>query len=292
MKTAKLILGTLAIGLLISCNREDKEPFITAEEATVNAKMDIANNDVTDIVEIEEKNTYDNSISGRTTEPSSDALPSCATVSRVPAFGTAITPGTFVTKTIDFGTTGCILANGNTVKGRIIISFQYNPGATSHTINYEFDNFYHNSIKFVGNKTFTRTMTAATATVPSLPIVTMNMDMTATFPNGNSYQRIGQRVREIVEGYSTPGILADNVYKVTGSWTTTFPNTSLQTSTISAPLYVKMSCIAANKPLIVSGVISIVRNGNTATLDYGDGTCDNTALFTFNGNTYTIIIGN
>ena len=50
--------------------------------------------------------------------------------------------------------------------------------------------------------------------------------------------------------------------------------------------------MAVNKPLIVSGVISIVRNGNTGTLDYGDGTCDNTALFTFNGNTYTIAIGN
>lgn len=292
MKTTKWILSALVVSFLVSCNREDKEIFITAEEATVNAKMDIANNDVTDIVELEEKNTYDNSLSGRTTEPILDALPSCTTVTREPDFGTPITPGTQVTKTIDFGTTGCLLASGNVVKGRIIITFVYNPGATTHTINYAFDNFYHNSIKFVGNKTFTRTMTTATATMPSLPIVTMNMDMTATFPNGNSYQRVGQRIREIVEGYTTPGILADNVYKVTGSWTTSFPNTTLQTSTITSPLYVKMSCMAANKPLIVSGVISIVRNGNTGTLDYGDGTCDNTALFTFNGNTYTIIIGN
>ena len=53
-----------------------------------------------------------------------------------------------------------------------------------------------------------------------------------------------------------------------------------------------MSCVAVNKPLIVSGIITIVRNGNTATLDYGDGTCDNLAVLTVNGNQYNIIIGN
>ncbi|MFM2230805.1 MAG: hypothetical protein RL607_2063 [Bacteroidota bacterium] len=292
MKTIKWMLGAAVIAVMVSCSKEDKVANFSAEEATVNAKMDIANNDVTDIVEGEERNTYDNSLSGKTTEPTTQNLPSCATVTRVPAFGTAITPGTQVTKTIDFGTTGCPLANGNVVKGRIIITFVFDPGATSHTINYQFDNFYHNAIKYEGNKTFTRTMTVATATSPSHPIVTMNMDMTATFPNGNSYHRVGQRVREIVAGFDTPALLADNVYQVTGSWTTTFPNTSIQTSTITTPLQIKMSCMAVNKPLIVSGVISIVRNGNTATLDYGDGTCDNTALFTFNGTTVTIIIGN
>jgi hypothetical protein len=181
------------------------------------------------------------------------------------------------------------LSNGNFVKGKIIISFTYNPSATSHTITYTFDDFYHNGIKFVGNKTFTKVMST---TSPSHPIVTMNMDITATFPNGSVYVRVGQRIREIVEGFDTPGSWTDNVYQVTGSWTTTFPNTNIQTSTITTPLKVKLSCIAVNKPLIVEGVITFVRNGNTATLDYGNGTCDNTAVFTFNGNAYTIIIGN
>jgi len=288
----KWLLSAFAVTLMVSCSKDDKTANFSAEEATVNAKMDIANNDVTDIVEEQERSTYDNTLSGKTTEPTTQNLPSCATVTRVPAFGTAITPGTQVTKTIDFGTTGCPLPNGNVVKGQIIITFVFDPGATSHTINYQFVDFYHNAIKYEGNKTFTRTMTTATATSPSHPIVTMNMDMTATFPNGNSYHRVGQRVREIIAGFDTPALLADNVYQVTGSWTTTFPNTTIQTSTITTPLQVKMSCMAVNKPLIVSGVISIVRNGNTATLDYGDGTCDNTALFTFNGTTVTIIIGN
>jgi hypothetical protein len=66
----------------------------------------------------------------------------------------------------------------------------------------------------------------------------------------------------------------------------------VQTSTITTPLLVKMSCINQNKPLLVQGIITFTRNGNTATLDYGDGTCDNLAVFTINGNAYNIIIGN
>ena len=154
---------------------------------------------------------------------------------------------------------------------------------------YEFINFYHNAIKIDGTKTFKRVMSA---TVGGHPVVTMNMDLNATFPNGNVYHRVGTRVREIIEGMSTPFVLADNVYKITGSWTTTFPNTTLQTSEITTPLHVKMSCINENKPLLVSGIISITRNNRFATIDYGDGTCDNLAIFTINGVPYQITLGN
>lgn len=288
---SRLLLGLALAASVISCNKdENQEAAFTAEEATVNAKMDIANDDVADIVEQEETNTYANTTNGRTTE-NPTTFATCATVTRVPAFGTPITPGTLVTKTIDFGTTGCQLANGNTVKGKIIITFTFAPAATTHTITYTFDNFYHNNIKYAGNKTFTRVMSVATPNSPSHPIVTMDMDMTATFPNGNVYTRIGQRVREIVEGFGTP-IWADNIYRVTGSWTTTYPNTGNQVATITTPLMVKLGCATVNKPLIVQGVITFVRNGNTATLDYGTGNCDNEAVFTANGNSYTIIIGN
>ncbi|MEC4003102.1 hypothetical protein OX283_000400 [Flavobacterium sp. SUN052] len=295
MKTKILFLG-LALSLFtISCNKDKESNDFSADEAGVNAKIDLANDDVSDVVEAQFNATMDNSTSGKSLETAATAttnLPSCATVTRVPAFGTAPTVGQTVTKTVDFGTTGCPMPNGNILKGQIIISFVYQPTATSHTINYQFVNFYHNAIKFDGNKTFTRTMSVATAASPSHPIVVMTMDLTATFPDGRVFNRVGTRTREIVEGYGTPAILIDNIYHVTGSWTTTFPNTTVQTSTITTPLVVKMSCINVNKPLLVQGVITFVRNGNTATLDYGNGDCDNLAVFTINGNSYTIVIGN
>lgn len=293
MKNAtKFILGLGLAITLFSCSKDEEERIITQDEASVNAKIDLANDDVSDVVEEQESSTYSNSVSGRNEDPSFSTFSDCATISRVPAFGTPITPGTTVTKTIDFGTVGCTLNNGNVVKGKIIISFVYQPDATSHTITYTFDDFYHNAIKFVGTKTFTRVMSVATQSSPSHPIVTMDMDLTATFPNGNVYTRIGQRVREIIEGYSTPGNLLDNVYRVTGSWTTTYPNTSDLVSTITTPLRVRMSCLTPHKPLLVSGVITFERNGNTATLDYGNGDCDNLAVYTVNGNSFNIVIGN
>ena len=294
MKTRFLMLALMLPLVFASCTKDTEtanEPAITAEEATINAKIDVANDDVTDVAAEEEANTYANSTSGRAESFTVTPFTICATVTRVPAFGTVITPGTVVTKTIDFGTTGCTLPNGNVLKGKIIISFTYEPAATSHTITYTFDNFYHNSIKFTGTKTFTRTMVPETPNAPSHPIVTMNMDLTATFPNGNVYTRVGQRVREIIAGYGTVS-WTDNVYKVTGSWTTTFPNTSIQTSTITTPLIIKMSCAAVNKPLIVQGIITFQRNNHTATLDYGNGDCDNVAVFTIDGVSFTIIIGN
>lgn len=285
MKITKIILGLSIILMTLSCNKEDDSSSpMTAEEAAMNAKIDIANDDVSKIVE--DQLTPEDGISGKSPEVVAPFLPDCATVTRVPEFGTTITPGTLVTKTIDFGTTGCPLPNGNVLKGIIVISFTYQPEATSHTVNYSFNNFFHNAIEFDGTKTFTRVMGTSTANPQTHPIVTMNMDMTATFPSGAVVTREGTRVREIIEGYGTP-IWNDNIYEITGSWTTTFPNNVVQTSTITSPLRIRMNC--SN---IVRGIITIVRNNNTATLDYGVGECDNLAVFTINGNSYTITLGN
>ncbi|WP_396211608.1 hypothetical protein [Flavobacterium sp.] len=287
MKTTQFILGLALVFTFYSCNIDDKEEkgTITSEEMQVNAKIDIASDDVSNIVE--EQLTLDDGIVGRGTTSATQFLPACAVVTRVPETGVPAV-GQNIVKTINFGTSGCEMPNGNVLKGVIIITIPYLPNATTHTITYQFVNFYHNAIKFDGTRTFSRTMSAA---VDGHPIVTMNMDFNATFPNGNVYTRVGTRVREIIEGMNTPFILADNIYKITGSWTTTFPNTTVQTSTITTPLNVKMSCISVNKPLLVSGVITITRNNNVATLDYGDGTCDNLAIFTLNGVAYSITFG-
>lgn len=285
MKTK--ILGLLVVcGLSFwSCQKEDLGSI--ADEAKVNAKIDLANDDVSDIVESAYDATAANG-SGRGLESASSQsnLPACAVVTRNPAFGTAVQVGQTVTKTIDFGTVGCPMANGNVLKGQIIVTFVYQPTAASQTINYEFVNFYHNYIKIEGNKNFTRTFPNGH------PVVVMNMDLTATFPDGRVFTRFGSRTREIIAGYDTPLNFFDNVYEVTGNWTTTYPNLADQVSTITSPLLVKMSCALASKPLIVQGVISFQRGLQTSTLDYGTGDCDNIAVFTINGNAYTIIIGN
>jgi hypothetical protein len=291
MKTTHLILGFALALTILSCNKEeDNGSTISAEDAKVSTKIDAMNDDVSALIEEQEMNTYSNSTSGKTADLGNSELSDCATITRVPAFGTPPTVGQTVTKTIDFGT-GCTLDSGNVVSGIIVITFVFDPGATSHTINYSFNNFFHNGIEFDGDKTFTRTMITTPANPTAHPQVTMTMDMTATLPNGATYHRVGTRVREIVEGFGNE-ILLDNIYKITGNWVTTTPSGATQTSTITTPLHVKMSCMAVNKPLIVFGIITIVRNDTTATLDFGNGDCDNLAVLTVNGNSHNIVIGN
>ena len=293
-KIAKFLFPILVLVAFSACEKENETTTdtFTADDALVSAKIDMASDDISNIADQLFDNNDGSPISYRGINNDNSVFSNCATITRVPAFGTPVAPGTPVTKTIDFGTIGCTLNNGNIVKGKIIISFVFQPTAVSHTVTYTFDNFYHNNIKFVGTKTFTRSLTAATATSAPHPIVVMLLDMTITMPNGDVYSRVGTRTRELVEGFSTTQIFADNIYKITGNWTTTHPNGTVQTATITTPLRARMSCLAVNKPLLVLGVITFVKNGVTATLDYGNGDCDNTAVFTINGVSYTITIGN
>lgn len=301
MKTLKLIPVLSFCLLVFSCTKDDVTPAITAEDASASTKIDIANDDVSSVIEEQEANTYavENNLQATAsktveigkTAVSNSNFSSCATVTRTPAFGTAITSGTQITKIIDFGSTGCLTNNGNTLKGKIIMSYVYEPAAVSHTLTYTFDNFYHNSTKIEGTKTLLRTMTVATAASPSHPIVTMNLDLTATFVNGDVYKRTGQKVREIIQGYNTPLILLDNVYSVTGAWATILPSGKTQNAAITTALEIRLSCMETSKPLIVKGIISYERNGKTAILDFGDGTCDDKAIFTSNGSSKEITIG-
>lgn len=292
MKTKIFLFGFLLSLFVVGCSKKDNDADdqFTSDEIGMNAKIDIANEDVQQIAENEFDATNTNGSAARTTDASISSqsfLPTCAIITRVPAFGTMPNVGQLVTKTINFGTTGCTMPNGNILRGKIIVSFTYNPGALTHTITYRFDAFYHNALRFDGNSTFTRTLTAATPANATHPIVTMTINMTVTFPNGNVATRVGTRTREIIEGFSSPSP-ADNIWRITGSWTTTFQNATTQTSTITTPLIVKFSC-----PRIVKGVITLVRNSNTATLDYGNGDCDNLAILIINGGApVTITLGN
>ncbi len=290
MKTKIILLGLFVAILSINCSKDKVEEAvgITAEEITANAKLDNATDDVLKVVE--SQLGVSDGISGKNamgTQGVNGDLPTCATVTRVPEFGTMPAIGEQITKTITFDPAGCTMPNGNVLKGKIIITFVFDPTATTHTINYQFVEFYHNAIKLDGNKSFTRSMTATTATSPSHPIVTMNMDITATFPDGKVVTRVGTRTHEMVAGFLTPLNIDDNIFHITGNWATVFPNTTMQTATISSMLIKKGNC-----NYIGQGIITFVRNNHTATLDFGDGSCDNQAIFTKDGVAITITLGN
>ena len=104
-KTKIILLGMILSVLSISCNKDDNnsKSTMSVEEANANAKIDIANDGVSKIVE--DQLGEDDGISGRGTTGTEDFLPVCATVRTVPVFGTVIEAETLNTKTIDFKTT-------------------------------------------------------------------------------------------------------------------------------------------------------------------------------------------
>lgn len=275
MKIKNFFLGLTLSLFILSCSKDDNNSS-ELSDARVSAKIDMATEDVARIAE-EQYALQANPGAGKNSGFETQALPPCATVD------IQLTATTW-TRTVTFD--NCTLPNGNVIDGTIIISGSLNFDTPSHTISYSFVDFHHNGILIEGNRTIVRSLqsTATLATVH--PVASMSIDMTVTFPNGNVYHREGNRVREMIEGFGTPMIWADNVFSISGSWSTTFP-AGTRTSTITTPLRVEADC-----PHIVSGVVDIVGTNNTATLDYGNGDCDNQATLTVNGTTTTITLGN
>lgn len=276
MKIKNLVLGLSLSLFILCCNKDEDTASTNLNEAKVSADIDIAVEDISKIIE-DQYALQVNPMAGRSADNSNvENLPPCATVS------IQLTATTW-TRTIVYN--NCELPNGNVLDGTLIVSGSLNFNTPTQTINYTFVDFHHNNILIEGTRTVVRTFqSTAQLNVPH-PVATMSIDITVTFPNGNSYHRVGNRVREMIEGFGTPAWM-DNIFSITGSWTTTFPG-GTQTSTITSPLRVRANC-----PFIVRGVVSIVRNNNTAILDYGNGECDNQATLTVNGTTTTITLGN
>jgi len=140
MKTKILALGMLACFMFVGCNKDDNEKTTTIESGDIvaNAKIDNVADDVAQIVENQSNATP----AGRYSSLTSD----CLTV-------TTTQSGDTFTRTLDYGSTNCLLDNGNYVRGKIIITFMNDFTALTRTLNYSFENFYHNDRHIEGNRT-------------------------------------------------------------------------------------------------------------------------------------------
>ena len=99
--------------------------------------------------------------------------------------------------------------------------------------------------------------------------------ITVIWPDGATATRNGVKIREWVEGHGS-GVWSDNVFEITGNWTTTFVNGNTHSYTVLTPLRREVICF-----YFVSGSIDVVRTNFSGVFDYGDGSCDNLATFTF-----------
>ena len=265
MKTKILALGFIAILLMVGCTKNDKEmsSSINSSDIVDNAKIDNIGDDVAQIVDSQ-----------------SNATPAGRYNNLTPNWPQISTTqdGNTWTRTINFGPTNYTLENGNTVRGIMIIMFENNFDAATRTLNFSFNNFYHNDRQIEGNRTVLKTRLDNGHIKADI-----DLNMTITNPDGRVFTRTGHRIRE----YNPE----TNEFLVTGSWVTTNQSSgAIHTNTISdtSPLKIVYSCQQEpnqRRYEIVSGIITITKSNNnrTAVIDYGVGNCDNTGTITING---------
>ncbi|MDC8003243.1 hypothetical protein POV27_04230 [Aureisphaera galaxeae] len=271
MKKGMLLL--MGAGLLFtSCSQDDNETSeesvsaeITAERTQQSTEAEIATDELFNVMDIAYAEQEEEA--GR----NASYFPSCVTITVSMQNGVK-----FVT--LDFGL-GCQLNNGAIVSG--IIYLTYNPSqAGTVTIEYDLENFAHNNKFIAGGGSLFRERNNANGN----PQHTVNHDLEVTFPNGLVIDIDGTRVSEWIEGVGS-GTWEDNAFLVTGNRDIQFSTGFSHYAIVIDPLRREATC-----PHFVSGTVEITRNNGTGLLDFGDGTCDNLATLTVNGETYTIIL--
>jgi len=277
MNSKKFKLGVLtsllvSVFLFTSCEKEvDPTDNYSTDSIQKSAEIDVASDAVSSIVE--EAFVTQEGIAGRSTEASVSFLPDCMT-------RTVVINGFTRTVSLDFEG-DCVMPNGNHLSGMITIEYVVNPAELTRTITYSFTDFYFNAKNIIGGGSIYREFENANGN----PQSTKNHDITVTWPNGASAQRVGVKVREWTEGVGS-GTWGDNVYLITGNWVTNFPNGDVNTGLVTTPLRRELAC-----QFIASGVVNLTHNEYEGVLDFGGGSCDNIAIFTGeNGVEYTIIL--
>lgn len=189
---------------------------------------------------------------------------------------------------IDFGT-GCTGPNGVTRSGKIITTYTNRlvvPGAKATTT---FDNYKVNGVKVEGTHIITN-MSTANERIFKIEVIGAKL----TKPNGNWSEWNSTRTIKQLEGLGTPNFPLDDIYKITGSANGKVKRGDLLfawRSEITEPLIKKFTC-----RWIVKGIFKVIRlnlastSPWVATLNYGNGSCDNQAILTINGVSHQITL--
>jgi len=183
------------------------------------------------------------------------------------------------TLTIDYGDS-LALANGHVLKGKIIIVISAAPFASGSTRTITYDNFCTDSVCISGSSIKTRTK-------DPLPKFSETCDLTITLADGTTIHRVEEHIRTWVAGSDTEFNPADDVIELTGSVIVSDSKGNEYSKTITSPLVKTGDC-----KFITKGVIEYKNSaGKFATVDYGDGVCDNKAKRTTQDSTSVIILG-
>lgn len=200
-------------------------------------------------------------------------------------------PNTFPVKVImNFGTSGCVGRDGRKRSGKIITVYTNRLFVFGATATTEFDNYTVDSIKVQGAHIITN-QGEPISTSPNIcirhkwKVEVRNAKLTK--PNGNYVEWNSIKTITQVEGTCTPYIQLDDIYKIEGGSQGKVKRNDLLiawNSEITDPLIKKFSCRWLVKGTIKATRLNLTSNSPwVATINYGNGDCDNKALATING---------
>jgi len=255
----------MVILVLVSCDKDDsqdisEEGTITVAELKVSDETDLIAEDVINIGE--EVYATDEIMVTSKANYLSDFLPDCVTI-------TTVVTSTSKEKTIDFGE-GCELPNGNVLSGIIYLSYLKDMDLATKTLSMSLENFTFNGVAVEGSASIVRTRSNDSGN----PQSDAEASFSGNWPDGTSANFTANRTREWIEGFGS-GYWADNVFLISGKGTYTGKMGNVFIKETIVPLRRELAC-----RFIVSGILEISRNDATASLDFGDGTCDAKGILT------------
>lgn len=265
---ALIVAGTL---MSTSCNRnrhQDNNSDNDTEMSNDNALAEFSYNDALNIAdEASALQTGDNLGSYKTTS-------NCATVTH----DTSTNPRTIV---IDFGATNCLCNDGRNRRGKILVSYTGKYKDAGSVRNISFDQYFINDNQILGTKTVTNmglnasNQTYFTITVAGKMIKAGSNDSLTWNCN---------RTRTWIQGEATQ-TWTDDQYEITGYGSGVNKNGNY-TMVIVQPLVREIGC-----KWFTAGTLDFQPAGKLLrTIDFGNGTCDNTALVLINGVSHTITL--
>ena len=267
-KLSLLIAGLCFSVILFSCKKSDDNNLTPDNNETMLAARDFAvsENLTEDDNQIYLETTDREDISGYRPEGNGPGNLGCATVTVTPASGF---PKTII---IDFGT-GCTSPNGVTRKGIIQIVVSDSLRFVGSTSVMTFNNYYVNNLKREGTITWTNQNTASGRGWQRKVENGKLTDSTGHYWTFESVKNIAQ-----VAGFSTPHVILDDAFSITGSGSVTNDSSVTRTNTITHALHKAVAC-----DNIDEGEIRIVGPQHTTVLNFGHGECDRIATISIDG---------
>ena len=256
--------------MMSSCKKDDSTPQST--ETSVAEDNSLAEN-IFDNVSVMADEAYNLKTGG--SRDDGIVFGGCVTVT----LDTTVMPRELI---IDFGEENCLCLDGKYRRGKIIVTFNGRYKAPGTVITHSFEDYYVNDNKVDGTKVVTNMGPNDEGNVYYTIEVVGVIHLA---DNAGTISWNSSRQREWIQGYDTPNRW-DDIYHITGTADGIRANGTTWESEIFEPLRNELAC-----RFLVSGTVEIrPQNRPVALLDYGDGSCDNIATVTVNGEVYTIYL--